>query len=71
MTFDAWKAAGLRLYEISSASAWWLGDWLVYGAQMYGKRYEETLRVAPLSYQTFATTRGLRGAFPHPAGGTS
>jgi hypothetical protein len=52
MPFDTWVVTGRRLSEFSSASAWWLGDWLIYGQQSYGKRYEEALKVTPLDYQT-------------------
>jgi hypothetical protein len=52
MTFDAWMGVGRRLAEISNASAWWLGDWLVYGHRTYGQRYKIALEATSLDYQT-------------------
>jgi len=64
MTFDAWRSTGLCLCELTSASAWWLGDWLVYGERTYGKRYEEALRLLPLSYQTMRNYAWVARRFP-------
>jgi hypothetical protein len=52
LTFDAWMGVGRRLAEISNASAWWLGDWLVYGHRTYGQRYKIALEATSLDYQT-------------------
>jgi len=52
LTFDAWVGVGRRLAEISNASAWWLGDWIVYGHRSYGQRYKLALEATSLDYQT-------------------
>jgi hypothetical protein len=52
MRFDAWLRTGRRLSEFSSASAWWLGDWLLYGQRTFSRRYEEALKATSLDYQT-------------------
>jgi hypothetical protein len=64
MAFDTWRSTGLCLCELTSASAWWLGDWLVYGERTYGKRYEEALRLLPLSYQTMRNYAWVARRFP-------
>ena len=64
MPFEAWLAYGRRLCEFTSASAWWLGDWLVYGQRTYGKRYEDALKAAPLSYQTLRNYAWVARRFP-------
>src|SRR5262245_47048770 len=52
LTFEDWVRAGRKISKISSASAWWLGDWLVYGERAYGKRYRAALELTSLDYKT-------------------
>lgn len=52
LEFDAWEHAGRQLAGIVDSSAWWLGDWLVYGKDNYADRYERGIRAAGLKYQT-------------------
>lgn len=52
LCFDAWVGVGARIAQISNASAWWLGDWLIYGERAYGQRYAEALDMTQLDYQT-------------------
>ncbi|MEU2834236.1 LmbU family transcriptional regulator [Streptomyces lavendulae] len=52
LNFDSWERAGRQLAGLVNSSAWWLGDWLVYGKDNYGERYEVGIRAAGLKYQT-------------------
>lgn len=52
LCFDSWVGVGARIARISNASAWWLGDWLIYGERAYGQRYAEALDTTQLDYQT-------------------
>jgi hypothetical protein len=52
MTFDDWLGVGSQIARISNASAWWLGDWLLYGERAYGERYKTALDATQLGYQT-------------------
>jgi hypothetical protein len=52
LTYDAWVSVGARIARIANASAWWLGDWVIYGEQSYGMRYRAALRATALDYQT-------------------
>ncbi|MFE1819414.1 LmbU family transcriptional regulator [Streptomyces griseus] len=52
LTFETWERAGRTLAGIVDSSAWWLGDWLVYGKENYADRYERGIRTAGLKYQT-------------------
>jgi hypothetical protein len=52
MPFDAWRALGARVGSHSSASSWWLGDWLAFGRMKYGRRYRDAVDVTGLDYQT-------------------
>ncbi|HTE59386.1 MAG TPA: LmbU family transcriptional regulator [Solirubrobacteraceae bacterium] len=50
--FDAWTAIGRRVAIIANASAWCLGDWLVYGERAFPARYKTALAATSLDYQT-------------------
>lgn len=52
LTFDAWQQAGLRVARIVNSSAWYLGDWLVYGQRNYEDRYKRAIDLVGLDYQT-------------------
>jgi hypothetical protein len=52
LSFEAWRTVGARIGAYSSASAWWLADWLVFGQMKYGRRYREAISVTGLDYQT-------------------
>lgn len=52
LAFDDWLRMGRQISRIASASAWWLGDWLVYGERAYGQRYKAALEATTLEYQT-------------------
>ena len=52
LPFDDWQRAGAEISRISSASAWWLGDWVIYGEQAYGTRYRAALEITALDYKT-------------------
>jgi hypothetical protein len=52
MPFDLWLTMGRRVWEITEASAWWLGDWLIYGEQTYPRRYRLAVEATSLDYQT-------------------
>jgi hypothetical protein len=50
--FEEWATLGTQIERISSASAWWMGDWLLYGEHAYGARYQSALAYTRLGYQT-------------------
>jgi hypothetical protein len=52
LRFEDWRALGARLGAYSNASQWWLGDWLDFGRQMYGSRYELGIALTGLDYKT-------------------
>jgi len=52
MTFEDWAHAGCQLSGIVDSSAWWLGDWLVFGKTHYADCYQLALQRAGLRYQT-------------------
>jgi hypothetical protein len=52
LALDDWVCAGRTILKVSSASAWWVGDWLVYGERTYGTRYKAALDLTHLDYKT-------------------
>jgi hypothetical protein len=52
MPFDVWLELGVKLAMYSNATAWWLGDWLIFGRAKYGRRYKTAVAATRLGYQT-------------------
>ncbi|WP_306749343.1 LmbU family transcriptional regulator [Saccharothrix yanglingensis] len=52
VTFESWEQAGQRISRIASSSAWYLGDWLVFGQDKYTGRYRRAVEAVGLDYQT-------------------
>ncbi|WP_330301402.1 LmbU family transcriptional regulator [Streptomyces sp. NBC_00503] len=52
LPFARWERAGRKLADIVESSSWCLGDWLVYGSDMYADRYRRAVEAAGLDYQT-------------------
>jgi hypothetical protein len=52
LSFPAWERIGRQISIISDSSAWWLGDWLIYGEKEYADRYRMAIEQTSLDYQT-------------------
>lgn len=52
LPLEMWRRVGQEMFAISDASAWWLGDWLIYGQNRYPERYRRALQETGLNYQT-------------------
>jgi hypothetical protein len=52
LSFERWLSVGRQLSDIYSSSAWYLGDWLVYGEVTYSGRYRYAIEQTCLDYQT-------------------
>jgi len=52
LSFEDWARAGRQLSRIVDSSAWWLGDWLVFGKSNYSDCYQLAIQRAGLRYQT-------------------
>jgi hypothetical protein len=63
MSFTEWTAVGCRLARVSSASAWALGDWLLFGQRSFGRRYRAALQATNLDYQTLRNYAWVAGRF--------
>ncbi|SRR5216683_1229151 len=49
---EIWKQLGEKIAIMADSSAWWLGDWLVYGQKRYADRYESAIAQTSLDYGT-------------------
>lgn len=63
MSFKEWSTLGCRLAHVSSASAWALGDWLLFGQRTFGRRYRVALQETNLDYQTLRNYAWVAGRF--------
>jgi hypothetical protein len=64
MPFEQWRDLGPRLSRFASASAWWLGDWLVFGRDKYDRRYKLAAVSTALDYQTLRNYAVVARRFP-------
>jgi hypothetical protein len=64
MSFDSWREFGCQIALVANCSAWWLGDWLVYGEHAYGDRYKQAIADTSLGYQTLRNYAWVARAFP-------
>jgi hypothetical protein len=64
ISFDTWSSMGERIATVSNASAWWLGDWLVYGQRRFAGRYKLAIRSTGLEYQTLRNYAWIARRFP-------
>src|SRR5215471_13621495 len=52
LPMGAWARIGRQIGLLSSCSAWWLGDWLIYGRENFPDRYRQAIAATSLDYQT-------------------
>jgi hypothetical protein len=63
MTIEDWRRVGERIFLINDASAWWMGDWLIYGRERFPDRYRRALAETGLDYQTLRNYAWVAGRF--------
>jgi hypothetical protein len=64
MSFGEWADVGRRLARIADGSAWALGDWIIYGQEAYGRRYQQALEATDLDYKTLRNYACVARRFP-------
>ncbi|WP_328807621.1 LmbU family transcriptional regulator [Nonomuraea antri] len=52
LAYSIWERIGKQISLITDSSAWWLGDWLIYGEKEYADRYRMAIEQTSLDYQT-------------------
>ena len=66
LTVSAWALIGRQIALLSNSSAWWLGDWLVYGRDNFPGRYKQAMTETSLDYQTLRNCAWVAGRFDVP-----
>jgi hypothetical protein len=64
LPLEEWREIGERLLVLWDASAWWHGDWLVYGEGRYPDRYRRAVEDSGLDYQTLRNYAWIARKFP-------
>jgi hypothetical protein len=64
LSMEAWQRIGRQLFVISDSSAWWWGDWLVFGEKRYADRYQRAIKETSLDYQTLRNYAWVARRFP-------
>ncbi|MGL5827491.1 MAG: LmbU family transcriptional regulator [Nocardioides sp.] len=65
MPQQVWEDIGAQLATVWHSSAWWLGDWLIYGETVYSGRYQEAIERTGLDYQTLRNYAWVARRFDH------
>ncbi|WP_394816232.1 LmbU family transcriptional regulator [Streptomyces mooreae] len=66
ISLDDWQKIGKQLFVAADSSAWWLGDWLIYGRTMYPDRYQRAIEETHLDYQTLRNYAWVARRFAPP-----
>nr|AXL05467.1 hypothetical protein [uncultured bacterium] len=61
-----WSRIGHQINAISASSAWWLGDWLIYGRTQYPNLYKKAIEQTALDYQTLRNYAWVARQYPVP-----
>lgn len=66
LSFEGWSRIGRQMFVISDSSAWWWGDWLVFGERRYPDRYRRAITQTNLDYQTLRNYAWVARRFSTP-----
>lgn len=66
LPLPAWLRVGKQLEALTNSSAWWAGDWLVYGDRTYPDRYRDAVEKTALDYQTLRNYAWVARKFASP-----
>jgi alpha-ketoglutarate-dependent taurine dioxygenase len=64
LPLSGWRRIGQQIFLIADSSAWWIGDWLVFGEDNYPDRYREAMQETQLEYQTLKNYSWVARRFP-------
>ncbi len=63
LPIDLWKRIGEHIFLVAESSAWWIGDWLLFGRNRYPDRYRRAIAETSLDYQTLRNYAWVAGRF--------
>ena len=64
LEYEDWVRVGRQVAVVADSAAWWIGDWLNYGRQAYGRRYKAAIASTGLDYQTLRNYAWVASRFP-------
>ncbi|MEJ3746438.1 LmbU family transcriptional regulator [Actinomycetes bacterium KLBMP 9797] len=64
LTVEAWQHIGRKIFIVSDSSAWWWGDWLIFGEEHFPDRYRRAVNETGLDYQTLRNYAWIARRFP-------
>jgi hypothetical protein len=64
LRFENWVHVGRVLATSRTSLAWCLGDWLVYGEEVFAGRYRDAVELVSLDYQTLRNYAWVARRFP-------
>jgi hypothetical protein len=64
LEYEDWVRVGRQVAVVADSAAWWIGDWLIYGRQAYGRRYKAAIASTGLDYQTLRNYAWVASRFP-------
>jgi hypothetical protein len=62
--YDDWLRVGHNVTVVTNSAAWWLGDWLNFGRESYGQRYEIAVSTTEFEHQTLRNYAWVASRFP-------
>ena len=66
LSYDEWQQLGDHLLTVANSSAWWVGDWLLFGQRVYADRYERAIKRTGFDYQTLRNYAWVASRFDAP-----
>jgi hypothetical protein len=63
LAHEQWLVEGKRIGSMARGSAWWVGDWLLYGTARWGERYAEAARVTGYDPKSLRNMRYVASRF--------
>lgn len=66
LSFEEWAALGRHLHKFARGSAWWLGDWLLYGEHGWGDKYNQAVEVTGIGADTLVAYQWTASRIPAP-----
>src|SRR5690349_5638940 len=64
MTLDEWLGVGATLREIEGSVQWWVGDWLLYGEEVFVEKLAKAAELTGYSTDRLKEARRVAAAFP-------
>jgi len=58
-----WVFEGRRIGAMGRGSAWWVGDWLLYGTARWGERYAEAVKITGYDVKSLRNMRYVASRF--------